>query len=78
VIVTRKGMATSSTNLRPKDVNREFVMMFGVINENENYFLQENVDSFLNGVTPENADEFEESNLMHAINGYLYCHRDSA
>ena len=53
-------------------VDREFVIASAVVNENLSPYLQDNIDMFFpaNDLPP--AD-FEESNLMHAINGRLYC-----
>jgi hypothetical protein len=75
VLVTRQGMA-SATSLQPSDVDREFVLMYSVMNENGNLFLQDNIDRFLGGVEPADTALFQESNLKHAINGFLYCYRD--
>ena len=74
LLVTGRGLATSATELRPRDVDREFVMLYSVFSENASPLLQKNIDRFLNGVTPPDAADFEESNLKHAINGLMYCH----
>jgi hephaestin len=55
-------------------IDREFIAVFSVINENESKYLQDNIDRFAgapNTVDPEDPD-FQESNLMHSINGYVY------
>ena len=41
IVVTRRGMATPDG--RPKDVDREFANMFITINENESWYLDENI-----------------------------------
>ncbi|HET6170313.1 MAG TPA: multicopper oxidase domain-containing protein [Terracidiphilus sp.] len=41
IIVTRRGMALPDG--RPKDVTREFVTMFIAINENESWYLEDNI-----------------------------------
>ncbi|HEX4038485.1 MAG TPA: multicopper oxidase domain-containing protein [Acidobacteriaceae bacterium] len=41
LIVTRRGMALP--NGRPKDVDHEFVTMFIAINENESWYLEDNI-----------------------------------
>ncbi len=74
MIVTAKGMADS--NGRPLDVDREFVSLFTVFDENSSNYLCDNLETF----TQETCDNkevledegFAESNLMHGINGYLY------
>jgi FtsP/CotA-like multicopper oxidase with cupredoxin domain len=44
-----------------------------VINESESPFLQQNISQFAAPPIPPLDDEaFQESNLMHAINGYIY------
>jgi hephaestin len=55
-------------------IDREFVAVFTVMNENQSHYLQDNIDTFAGkprSVDPEEAD-FQESNLMHSINGYVY------
>jgi FtsP/CotA-like multicopper oxidase with cupredoxin domain len=41
IIITRKGMALP--NGRPKDVDHEFVTMFIALNENESWYLDDNI-----------------------------------
>ncbi|XP_072029141.1 LOW QUALITY PROTEIN: hephaestin-like protein [Amphiura filiformis] len=56
------------------DVNREFVLLFNVFDENQSWYLDDNIKRY--AIEPEEVDvtdgEFEESNLMHGINGYLF------
>jgi len=72
IIVTRRGKAKSDG--APRDVDREFVTLFTVFNENASPYLETNIERFAR--KPETVDredeEFEESNLMHSINGYVY------
>jgi FtsP/CotA-like multicopper oxidase with cupredoxin domain len=70
----------------PKDVDREFVAMFEVVDENQSPWLDRNIDRYTPASKPrgdegrgrrsheilEEDEEFGESNLMHAINGYVY------
>ena len=72
IIVTAKGRAKPDGS--PIDVDREFVDMFTVMDENSSPYLQANIDRFTgtpSAVNPDD-DEFHESNLMHSINGYVY------
>ena len=72
IIVTRAGMARPDGS--PKDVDREFVTMFSVIDENQSAYLGDNIQTYAgkpSSVKPD-SDEFIESNLMHSINGYVY------
>jgi manganese oxidase len=69
--ITRRGMARRDGS--PKDVDREVFALFSVMNENESPFLGENVDRLASPPAPDPDDEdFQESNLMHSINGYVF------
>ncbi len=72
LIVTRRGMARKDGT--PQDVDREVVAMFMVADENQSHHLARNVRRYARdpgSVDPEDED-FQESNLMHSINGYVY------
>jgi FtsP/CotA-like multicopper oxidase with cupredoxin domain len=72
MIITGAGRGRSDAT--PKDVDREFVTMFEVADENQSHYLQQNIDTFAGdpgSVDPED-EGFGESNLMHSINGYVY------
>ena len=59
---------------KPKGIDKEFVGLFTVLDENESWLLDENINTYCNdsaGVNKEDED-FMESNKMHAINGYFY------
>ncbi|XP_022102595.1 hephaestin-like protein [Acanthaster planci] len=59
---------------RRRDVDQEFVLLFTVMDENKSWYLDENIAKFCsmpNLVDKEDAG-FQESNLMHGINGLLY------
>jgi len=69
--VTKQGMARADGS--PVDVDRELFDLFLVSNENNSPFLQDNIDRFAQPPAPDPADEdFQESNLMHSINGYVF------
>ena len=70
IIITAKGKANADAS--PKDVDREFVNMFMIYDENSSWYLDQNIAAA--GVNTEFADpdEFHESNLKHAINGFLW------
>ncbi|WP_101758124.1 multicopper oxidase domain-containing protein [Oceanicoccus sp. KOV_DT_Chl] len=70
IIVTEKGMATADG--RPNDVDREFINLYTVMNENESWYLDDNIQRTL-AAAPKNEDDFEEGNLKHVINGYLFA-----
>lgn len=72
IIVTRKGMARPDGS--PKDVDREIVTSFTVVDENTSPWVQENRRRYLG--RPESVNQFDEdfkeSNRKHAINGSIY------
>jgi hephaestin len=72
MVITAKGMARSDGS--PVDVDREFITMFMVSDENQSPYLETNINMFAGdpgSVDPEDED-FIESNLMHSINGYVF------
>ena len=72
IIVTRKGMARADGT--PKDVDRELVALFMVANENESPLLDDNIATYTKNPSAVSKDDedFQESNLMHSINGYVF------
>ncbi|MBI1837487.1 MAG: multicopper oxidase domain-containing protein [Flavobacteriia bacterium] len=69
IIVNKKGMGDE--NAHPIDIDREFVTLFMVINENSSSYINQNITTYLPGFTNPNPDDFEESNKKHTINGML-------
>ena len=67
IIVTKRGMADA--NAKPLDVDREFITLFMVLNENSSALLDKNIAAYLPGFTNPNPEDFEESNKKHTING---------
>eukprot|EP00794_Sanderia_malayensis_P014201 gene14201-15683_t len=69
---------TFASGDRRMDVDREFYMLLFVHDENQAWYLDENLKR--NGINPSTIDktddDFKESNLMHAINGRLYGNLD--
>jgi manganese oxidase len=86
IIVTRAGMAHPDGT--PKDVDREFVALFQMFDENQSWYLHRNIAHFAHVVTRAERDEeipidengdysltgmgFADSNFKFTINGYLY------
>ena len=72
IIIARKGAARSDG--RPTDVDREFVTLFTVFDENASPYLDHNIQTFAGSAPSTKKDDegFVESNLMHSINGYVY------
>jgi hephaestin len=72
IIVTKKGMARADGT--PKDVDREFVVNYEVDDENSSLWIDKNIATFAGNpksVVKDDGD-FQESNLMHSINGYVF------
>ncbi|XP_060098309.1 ceruloplasmin isoform X1 [Heteronotia binoei] len=71
LIICRKG---SLKNGKDKDIDQEFILLFTVMDENFSWYLDENIQTYCSDpikVDKENED-FQESNKMHSINGYMY------
>jgi len=72
IIVTCKGEAQEDGS--PKGVDKEFVNLFTIFDENKSHYLDYNIEHFARD--PEGVDTedegFIESNLMHSINGYVF------
>jgi FtsP/CotA-like multicopper oxidase with cupredoxin domain len=74
LVVTARGKA--KTDGSPKDVDREIFVAYTVMNENGSHYLERNARQFGGFRPPGEGDPdgeaFEESNLMHNINGYVF------
>lgn len=69
----------TATNSR-SDVDHEFALLFTVLDENESWYLDENIDTYCKN--PGNKDQlkddedFQESNKMHGVNGFVFANAD--
>lgn len=72
IIITKKGMAR--TDGSPKDVDRELVTNFMIVDENASPWIQENTRRYPGRPASVvlSDEEFRESNRKHAINGGIY------
>ncbi|XP_044114238.1 ferroxidase HEPHL1 isoform X2 [Neovison vison] len=72
LIICREGVLNEKG--RRSDVDYEFVLLFLVFNENESWYLDDNIKKYLNKDPRhfKRTDDFEESNRMHAINGKIF------
>jgi FtsP/CotA-like multicopper oxidase with cupredoxin domain len=74
MVITGRGKAKLDGS--PADVDREIFTAFTVMNENASPYLDTNAQQFGHALPPgeddPDHDAFEESNLMHNINGYVY------
>jgi manganese oxidase len=68
--VTARGMARADGS--PRDVEREVFELYSVMNENNSPYLGENIRRFVTTPPAPEDEAFEESNLMHSINGYVF------
>jgi FtsP/CotA-like multicopper oxidase with cupredoxin domain len=87
IVVTARGMARPDGT--PKDVDREFVALFNMFDENQSWYLDRNIAQYapavkgqekaaeipvdLNGVYSLVGTAFADSNFKFTINGYLYA-----
>lgn len=77
LIITRKGEAKADGS--PKDVDKEFVVLYAVFDENRSMYASANVAKCgSNPLCGLDNDEFHESNLMHSINGLLWADNNAA
>jgi FtsP/CotA-like multicopper oxidase with cupredoxin domain len=70
MIITARGKANADGS--PRDVDREFVNLFMIYDENSSWYLDDNIAAAGVNLPLSDPDEFEESNLKHAINGFLW------
>ncbi|MDA7940732.1 MAG: multicopper oxidase domain-containing protein [Nitrosopumilus sp.] len=73
MIISARGAAGADG--RAADVDREVVSLFTVHDENVSHYLCDNVEEIMGtGCTDDllGDPDFEEGNLMHGINGYVY------
>ena len=71
MIITASGKANADAS--PKDVDREFVNLYTVMNENESWYLKDNTRDFIESDIDLDNEDFVEGNLMHMINGYVFA-----
>ncbi|WP_406832775.1 multicopper oxidase domain-containing protein [Pedococcus sp. KACC 23699] len=74
MVITARGKADPRT-ATPRDVDREVFSYFTVENENASLHLPRNLAELAEApheVAPDDQEGFEESNLMHSVNGYVY------
>ncbi|XP_060053522.1 ceruloplasmin isoform X2 [Erinaceus europaeus] len=59
---------------KEKTIDREFVVMFSVVDENFSWYLDDNIKTYCS--EPEKVDkdneDFQESNRMYSVNGYSF------
>jgi hephaestin len=70
IVVTARGQARPDGS--PVDVDREAFALFTVTDENQSLFHDDMVGRLTEPVAADDEEGFEESNLMHSINGYVF------
>ncbi|XP_059912863.1 ferroxidase HEPHL1 isoform X2 [Gadus macrocephalus] len=72
--VLKEQVESQSMELGRNDVDQSFILMFNVVDESSSWYFEDNIKNFCS--EPDTVDrsdgDFEESNLMHAINGYMF------
>ncbi|GAB1293882.1 Ferroxidase HEPHL1 [Apodemus speciosus] len=73
LLVCKEGVLNRYSGTRT-DVDREFVIMFTLVDENQSWYLDDNIRQFC--TNPNSVDKsdavFQRSNKMHALNGFLF------
>lgn len=72
IIISAKG--TLKPDLTPKGVDREFVTLFCIFNENNSWYLDRNIDKYCSHIDSvrKNVDTVGFQNLKFSINGFIY------
>ncbi|XP_059820600.1 ferroxidase HEPHL1-like isoform X2 [Hypanus sabinus] len=73
-LLTCKKGTFDGVTLKRKDVDQDFVLMFTVVDENISWYLDENINKYCSMPSAVDKDDgdFQESNMMHSINGYVF------
>ncbi|KAK7926166.1 hypothetical protein WMY93_008476 [Mugilogobius chulae] len=69
LLTCKKGVLND--DMSRNDVDQDVFLMFHIVDENHSWYLMNNMRSLTEPPDVEDAD-FIESNLMHAINGYMF------
>ncbi|KAL7842550.1 hypothetical protein SRHO_G00242390 [Serrasalmus rhombeus] len=71
--VCKKGALDESGRQHTgSEVQKEFFLLFTVMDENESWYLTQNINQFGSSETDPSDEEFQESNKMHSVNGFMY------
>jgi len=70
MVVTARGQANPDAT--PIGVDRELFTLFTIFNENASNYLDVNLASCSSGSCDPEDEDFQESNLMHTMNGFVY------
>jgi len=80
IVITAKGRARADG--RPQDIDREFMTLFKIFDENQSWYLEANRARTEIAPAPktraagaDDDEDFVESNLKHTVNGYLFANQ---
>ncbi|XP_049623129.1 hephaestin isoform X6 [Suncus etruscus] len=74
LVTCKRGTLNGNSPPRRQDIENDFFLLFSVIDENLSWHINENIATYCTGpcsVDIEDED-FQESNRMHAINGFIF------
>ncbi|XP_025229015.1 hephaestin isoform X3 [Theropithecus gelada] len=74
LITCKRGALDGNSPPQRRDVDHDFFLLFSVVDENLSWHLDENIATYCSdpaSVDKEN-ETFQESNKMHAINGFVF------
>ncbi|XP_035522767.1 ferroxidase HEPHL1 [Morone saxatilis] len=70
LLVCKKGAL--GVNKTQNGIDKEFFLLFSVMDENVSWYLDENIEKFGSEDINPDDDDFKETNMMHAVNGLMY------
>ncbi|GAB1607633.1 hephaestin-like protein 1 [Argonauta hians] len=73
LIICKKGIRSYDDSV--ENIDREFVLLFSVTDENLSWYLEDNIATYIRDKTTLDRleEDFIRSNLFHVVNGYGYA-----
>ncbi|XP_032702797.1 hephaestin isoform X5 [Lontra canadensis] len=74
LITCKRGTLDENSPSQRKDVDNDFFLFFSVVDENLSWHIDENIVTYCSDPTSVDKEDaaFQESNRMHAINGFVF------
>uniref|UniRef100_A0A452SQX6 Hephaestin n=1 Tax=Ursus americanus TaxID=9643 RepID=A0A452SQX6_URSAM len=74
LITCKRGTLDANSPPQRKDVDNDFFLLFSVVDENLSWHIDENIVTYCSDPTSVDKEDeaFQESNRMHAINGFVF------
>ncbi|XP_032249747.1 hephaestin isoform X1 [Phoca vitulina] len=74
LITCKRGTLDGNSPPQRKDVDNDFFLLFSVVDENLSWHIDENIVTYCSDPTSVDKEDeaFQESNRMHAINGFVF------